>query len=77
MTHNQAVLIVTCTLLGAGLQVFARFRTAQFRTWETAPGSLLWQIDNPTGWRKVRGTVYAVVGTIIQAAGSIFALLVT
>ena len=36
----------------------------------TAPGSLLYAFDMPTGWRKVRGPVYISVGIGIQVCGA-------
>lgn len=74
--NTNAIVIVTTALLGAALQVFGICRTAHFRTWETAPGSLLYEFDMPTGWRKARGPVYIGTGIVIQLAGTVAALVV-
>jgi hypothetical protein len=69
------IFIASYTLVSAALQVYGICRTAQFRMWETAPGSLLFGYDMPSGWRKVRGPVYIGSGVVLQLAGSIATLL--
>jgi len=72
---TYAIVRTVLALVGAALQVVGLCRTAQFRTWETAPGSLLWQIDIPTGWRKIRGPVYIGTGIVVQLVGAVTPLL--